>query len=60
MKKNMKEIMNVRRAYIVPDIEQVPVDTETSLLAAVSANGDDPVTEDPPLDTTTDDPFATP
>lgn len=56
----MKEIMNVRRAYIVPDIEQVPVDTETSLLAAVSANGDDPVTEDPPLDTTTDDPFATP
>jgi len=51
MKKIMKETKNVREAYIAPGIERVPVDTETSLLAAVSGDTEK-VGEDDTTDTT--------
>jgi hypothetical protein len=57
MRKNMKKTKNVREAYIAPAIELIPVDTETSLLAAVSGDNTEKVGEDNPLDTTGEDLF---
>jgi hypothetical protein len=60
MKKEMEEIRNADKAYVAPDITLVPLLLESGLLAAVSAEDKDKVTEDPIQDTTGDDPFNNP
>jgi hypothetical protein len=60
MNKEMEEIRNAGKVYVAPDITFVPLFLESGLLAAVSAEDKDKVTEDPTEDTTGDDPFNNP
>jgi hypothetical protein len=55
-----KEMRNADKVYVAPDITFVPLFLESGLLAAVSAEDKDKVTEDPTEDTTGDDPFNNP
>lgn len=55
-----KEMRNADKVYVAPDITFVPLFLESGLLAAVSAEDKDKVTEDPTQDTTGDDPFNNP